>query len=48
MKNWLKHLWAWILTFPIGDYHLYTGLAGSGEYYCLLCGKKEEIEEDEF
>jgi hypothetical protein len=39
IKQYFAHLGYWVRTFPRWDdnEHTTTGIAGSGEYYCLLC-----------
>lgn len=41
MINWLKHVYWWITSFPLTDYHYMTGLVGEREMKCLVCGKIE-------
>ncbi len=39
IKQYFAHLGYWVRTFPrwSDNEHTTTGIAGSGEYYCLLC-----------
>ncbi len=51
MRDWLKHLRAWLSMFPLRDYHVWTSVIGEPEEWCLGCGKtqvkpQEELLED--
>lgn len=38
--HWLKHLRAWLFTFPVGDYHVFCSMLGEAEEVCFICQKK--------
>jgi hypothetical protein len=40
LKQWLKHLIDWLITFPLPRKkdHCWLGLAGSNHFECLSCG----------
>ena len=54
IKQWLKHLWVYLLNFPLPkeEAHLQIGIAGHDEWHCPICGatgidKWEEEGEEE-
>jgi hypothetical protein len=46
LKQYLAHLLDWLRTFPQWNKseHITTGIAGSGEYRCLICDYIEREE----
>lgn len=49
LRQYLAHLRSWLAAFPRprADEHLTVGIAGSGEYQCLVCGAWEIVAEDD-
>ena len=37
--QWLRHLWVWLLTFPIKNKtgHLWLGMPKDPKRWCLIC-----------
>jgi len=38
VRDWLRHLWFWLRSFP--REHAWTSVVGEPEETCLMCGKK--------
>jgi len=48
LKQYLRHLWEWLCSFPRWSEmeHTTAGIAGSGHYECLICDYVENDPEE--